>query len=249
MWNSPKVENGLGKRYQVEDLAVLITPMTILFDSRYLTPLKDMASEAILGSLDDEEFIFAWYQVFQALLEDIPVPAEGHTGIQEAIVADLLTNCCEQAIDETSFADGLDLFRQSAWQSIERLLISNNGQEMPSVLEKIGFNPAQEHPHLSPLLTRDVWHQLILGDGGLFDEFFWDTDWRLGGIMDLPPDEAHKLAKLTGIDLDVTHGLAHTPSPEEFATAEKYIIGLIHSREPDSQPSGISDADDESIPF
>ena len=228
MWNSPAKHSDSGKRYTLTDISVLIYPLDQLFDSISWRPVSQVVEEAILQPLEKEEFVYAVFQVMQAMLEGVAIPKGGHTGIQEAIVAELLEQTCEYVQAEVEEPDSADYARRAAWKSVEQLLVTE-ANPMPWILEDAGMtreDMSAPKPYLSDKLTVEVWGELF-SDSGLWDEFLWDVDWRFGAVMDLPPEVANSLAKTTGIDLDVVQALAHTPTPAEFQTAERYLRRVI----------------------
>ena len=230
MWNSPnKTSDGNGKRYQLEDIVVLVTPLDQILDASKDNSAHYYLGERILQQLERDEVVYSLYQVFDALLGETDVPDGGHTGIQEAWIAELLEQvyqgiCCE--IDDPEFGD---FNRKSAWQSIQRLLFVNVGSEapMPWMLEDVPIDLQASKPYLSESLTPEVWSHLLLGDGGLWDDFLWDTDWRMSEILDLPPATASQLSGEMGLDIEVVHSLAHTPSKAEVNMAEYFLRYII----------------------
>ena len=230
MWNSPdETPDGNGKRYKFEDIAVLVTPLDQILESSKEDSAEYYVGERILQQLERGEVIYSLYQVFDALLGETAVPKGGHTGIQEAWIAELLEHvyqgiCLE--IDDSNFGD---FYREAAWQSVQRLLIDNVDPEtpIPLILEDLPIDLQASKPYLSEALTEEIWSSLLLGDGGLQDEFLWDTDWRIGEILDLPPAAANQLSGDMGLDMEVVHSLAHTPSRAETNMAEHFLRYLI----------------------
>ena len=88
MWNSQFKTSDNGKRYSVEDVSVLLLTVDEILDQINSLPVADIVDEVILKRLEKNELIYALFQVFEAMLEDVSVPEKGHTGIQEAIVAE-----------------------------------------------------------------------------------------------------------------------------------------------------------------
>jgi len=225
MWNSPKRENKQGKRYHAKDLEVLIYPIDFILDSYAILKPQEIFQESILQTLEKDEFILTVYELFQALLEDVAVPEKGHTGIQEAMISEFLTYTFEVLIDEVKHPDPDDDTQNLAWQSIERLLMNRDQDPagIPRTLEEVGFTANETITYRSNRFTTEVWHDLILGEDGLWGEFLWDTDWRFTEIMDLPSDQAEALSEAMGINLDATHSLASTPSDASVEMAMSYI--------------------------
>jgi len=233
MWNSPRKSSDCGKRYKLAELSALVLPLDELLNLSKSVPVAEVVDERILHQLERDEFVFALYQVLDALLEETELPKKGHTGIQEAIIAELLNQahtkiCCE--LDNPEFGPSA---RKAVWNSVDRLLLGND--LTPWSLEEMELPTSQ--PYLSEQLTEEMWNEL-LGEGGLWDEFLWDSDWRVDSLMDLPPDRAKSIAETTGLDLDVVQALPHTPSAAELRMAEHYVSYVIWKGEVVSEQGG-----------
>lgn len=229
MWNSPHRKSKAGKRYDVRDISALISPLDQLLDFFDSSPVKDLVNEKILQRMEKEELIFGIYQVLQALLEDIPVPRKGHAGFHEAIIAELLNQTYGQIECELDDSDFGDSARKSAWESIRRLRMIKNSKEKAELwqLKGLGLNFESPRVHRSKKITSELWEDLLLGEGGLWDEFLWDDDWRMDSLMDLPEPAAKKVTNIMGLDLEVVHSLPHTPTRAELTMAEHYINYVI----------------------
>ena len=230
MWNSPnKTPDGNGKRYQLEDIAVLVVPLDQILEDSKEDSAPYYLGERILQQLERDEVIYSLYQVFDALLGETDVPNGGHTGIQEAWIAELLEYVYQGICWELDAPDFGDSNRQAAWQSIQRLLFDDVDPETqtPWILEDVPIDLQASKPYLSESLTKEIWSSLLLGNGGLQDEFLWDTDWRMSEILDLPPAAANQLSGDMGLDIEVVHSLAHTPSRSEANMAEYFLRYII----------------------
>ncbi len=230
MWNSPHSLSRAGKQYHPADLSAFVFPLDELRAMRGIRPVAEMVSESILCRLEWDELIYAVYQTLEALLEPIPVPEKGHSGIQEAIVAELLDQALGSVCSELELSWLGDSSRRMVWTSIDRLLVRSRSSEVDVswIFEDTGLDPAEPNPYLSEKMTLDVWERLTV-DGGLWDEFLWDDDWRMDAIMDLPPHLAEGLTQVTGIDLDVVQALPHTPGQSELDKAEQYLAQFLQS--------------------
>ncbi len=174
--------------------------------------------------MEKGEFIYALHEVFQALLEDIPVPEQGHPGYQEAMIVELLNQTLgsvEVELDDDEFGDTA---RRAAWTSIRLLLATQNENSEPNLglLDDLDIDPNDPRGYRSENLTREVWCDL-LGADGLENEFLWDRDWKTESIMDTDPAMAESVARWTGIDLKTVHAFPHTPSDAETRMAEHYL--------------------------
>lgn len=229
MWNSPQCKDRSGKRYQIQAIAALTHPLDMLLDFLDHMPVADVVDEKILQRMDRDELVFALYHVFRALLEDDPLPTDGHPGYQEAIVAELLAATNGRIVSELDDADGGDIARKAAWTNLYRLCQERDakGKKYLAQIEFLKVDIAEPQIHLSPKLNQDVWGDLILGDGGLWSEFLWDDDWRLDVIMDLPAAEAKKITELAGIDLDLVQKLPPSPTLSEVTVAMRYLRSVI----------------------
>jgi len=168
---------------------------------RDLSSIKDLVGEKILQRMEKEELIFGIYQVLQSLLEDIPLPTKGHAGFHEAIVAELLNQTYGQIVcelDDSTFGDSA---RKSAWESIRHLSMRKNSKGKPELwqLKGLGLNLESPRVHRSKKITSELWADLLLGEGGLWDEFLWDDDWRMDSLLDLPEPAAKKLPICSGL--------------------------------------------------
>lgn len=241
MWNSPNQSPKGGKRYGLADVSALILPLDRLLDqSRSMNP-ADLLEERILKRLERDEFVFSLFEVLQLLLEENPAPPKGHTGIQEAIIAELLSQSftivsCE--LDEPEFGS---LGRKAVWESIERLLIHRESDDpaLPWILEDAGMKLTDSQPYLSDKMTHEIWEELLLGENFLWAEFLWDADWRMDFLMDLDPDSAKNVTEMAGLDLDVVQALPNSPSAAELRMAEYYILYVVWKNEArcDGEPS------------
>lgn len=233
MWNSPHSLSKTGRRYRLEKISALVLPLDEILDQGTRGAISDIVDEAILKRIENHEFIFLIYQVLQALLEEVAVPKGGHTGNQEAMIAELLNQSYAKIVCELEMSDFGHSARKTVWTSIDRLLIHRDPAEpcLPSILEDAGLELSEPKPYLSEKLTREVWAELLLSEDFLLNEFLWDTDWRMGFIMDLHPDQAEALTKMAGLDLDVVQALPHTPNAPEFRMAEHYISYVIWKNE------------------
>ncbi|MDR1282318.1 MAG: hypothetical protein LBK99_16070 [Opitutaceae bacterium] len=233
MWNSPNQTTQKGKRYQIADITALTYPLDQMLERLELLSVKQMLHEPILQRLEKDEFIYALYQVLEALLEDVPIPPQGHTGTQEAIIAELLQQTYDSICGELEDSEMGGNARQDAWQTIDRLLIrcTPDDPQLPYVLQDLKIDVNSSRIHLSEKLTEEVWKELLLGEGHLWDEFLWDDDWRMDSLMDLPPATAKSVTHLARIDLETVHKLAHTPDKAEYNMAEYYIRYIIWKSE------------------
>ena len=230
MWNSP---NGKTK-YSIQDIAVLTYPLGLMLDLLDTDLVSDITNEPFLHSLTNEEFVYASYQVFQALTEDIPVPDKGHPGYQEAIVAELISQTNAHIVlelDEPSYSSSA---REAAWLSFTRLSPKTEvpGMRLPLEIEGIDLDFNDPDAYRSELLTRDVWENQILGDdGALWGDFLWDDDWRNAAVMDAPGPEAQALSELMSLDIDTVHALPPTPTNTEYQLAKYYLKDIVSKDE------------------
>jgi hypothetical protein len=121
----------------------------------------------------------------------------------------------------------------AAWKCYERLCanIDPDGNKSFDLLQDVELDLAGPRVYESPEITEEIWQHILIGDSGLWGEFLWDDDWRIGGIMDLPNRAAKSMAHRTGIDLDVVHRIPHTPSEAELRMARYFIQYVICSDE------------------
>jgi hypothetical protein len=232
MWNSPSGSKD-GKRYAFEEIRVLAHPLANLLETLQSMHVKDVVDEEILQQMDKEELIYAIYEVLHALLNSNPVPNDGHPGYQEAIIAELLNQTHTDVIQELKDSQLGSHARMAAWHSYERLCatIDPAGNKSSDLFPDLELDLANPRVYESPEITEEMWQDILIGDGGLWGEFLWDNDWRLSGLMDLPKRATKPITDLTGIDLEVVHRLAHTPSKAELRMAEYYIKYVIWSDE------------------
>jgi hypothetical protein len=237
MWNSPYSPSRSGKRYSVADLSALILPIDELLYLSHTEPIADLVGERILQRLDRGEFVYALYEVFEALTGDAPVPQGGHIGIHEAIIAELLHRSFDLVVCEIQMGEESESAREGVWQSVDRLLIQRNPYEpaLPWMLEDAGMTLEDPESYQLENITLAHWEALLCGDSPLFSEFLWDEDWRMDSLMDLPPDTAKWVTDLAGLDLEVVQALPHTPDEAELRKAEDYLRGLIDQVERECQ--------------
>jgi hypothetical protein len=233
MWNSPHSETKAGKRYRLRDLAALTYSLGNILDFLESSPVAVAVEESILQRMDRDELIYAIYQVVDALLEATPIPKGGHRGYHEAIIAELLHHTFELVTDEAKDATMGDSARKAAWTSLNAFCLTyeaKEGKQLPQ-LQDLGLNFDNPLVHRSKKITTDHWDDLLLGAGGLWDEFLWDDDWRMDHLMDRPTHETKNITALTGIDLETVHALPHTPTRAELDLAERYLRNVIRKSE------------------
>ena len=226
MWNSPDKLTEGGTQYAWKELTALSAPLLELWENRCSVPVRDLVGEAILGRLDPDELSYVIYQVLEALLEPVPIPEKGHTGIQEAIVAELLNQIEADVCREVADPGCGFMARFAVWNSVDHLLVRKNPHFSGAleVLEEFGVNPSDPFAYRSSRLTPDRWESLV---GLLQSEFLWDEDWRMDSLMDLAPEQSEAMAALIGLDLETVQSLSHTPSKGELEVAERYVSGLL----------------------
>jgi hypothetical protein len=233
MWNSPSCESEDGKRYEFEEIRVLVHPLEKLLETLESMRVKDVVDEQILHPMEKPELIYAIYEVLHALLSNNPVPQDGHPGYQEALIAELLNQTYVDVTQELKDSQWGSHARMAAWHSYERLCadIDSAGNRSFDLLLDIELDLANPKVYESPEISEDIWQDILIGDGGLWGEFLWDNDWRLSGLMELPKRTTKPITDLTGIDLEVVHRLAHTPSIAELRMAEYYLKYVIWNDE------------------
>ena len=255
MWNSPYNLSESGKRYRLEDISVLVYGLGGLRDHLPVTDVSDLVDEAILRRLEKDEFTFVLYQVFQALLEEVAVPEGGHTGVQEAMIAELLSQTHASVVSELEMEDFGHDARKTVWSSVDRLMIQRNPEEpcLPWILEDAGMKLSDPTPYLSEKMTPEMWEELLLSEDFLMNEFLWDTDWRMDSFMDAHPEQAAAVSKLAGLNLDVVQALPHTPNVAELDIAQSYINDLLRKDEElNRRLERVAEAEegrDDAIPF
>jgi hypothetical protein len=229
MWNSPRRTSRKGKRYSIQELEVLIHPLDQLLVVLDSSPVSESVGEPILKRMEKDELVYSLYEVFQALLEDTPVPKEGHTGYQEAIIAELLDQTLSLVQCERDDANGGDSARLAALRSFKLLAAQKdeNGKSSHWMLDDTRIDLDSPRAHRSTKLTDKIWSDLLLTEGGLWDEFFWDDDWRMDALLDAHPAAAKSVTQMAGIDLQTLHRLPHTPTPAETRMADQYLRYII----------------------
>jgi hypothetical protein len=225
MWNSPHKLDDAGLQYDIVEISALVYPVGFLMDQVEDSPPAYVFEEPIVCRMEKEEFVFALFEVMQALLEAIPIPEKGHTGYQEAIVFELLNACYGQIQIELDVPEFGDSARKAAWTSFDRLCLqSERGEAIrDAILEGLPLDTSDPAVHRSELLTPDIWYEIVVGEIGLPDQFLWDYDYRIDQLMDLPESITRETLENTGIDLEVVHKLPHTPTDSEFRTAKHYL--------------------------
>ncbi len=228
MWRSPESEGGVGRKYTPKELSALIYPVDHVLDILDHHSPEMALNEPILHKMDEDELIFGFYELFQALLTDLPVPKGEHPGYQEAMVAELLSQTYSLVETECEFEgdsdSGFDPFfgaaRRAAWTSY--LALCYHPESTENLIDDIDLDLSDPEVYLSSRLTREVW-DAILQTGGIFDALLWDTDWRLEIMLDRPEQTTEEVRKLMGYDLDIIHRLAPTPTPEQHQSALDYL--------------------------
>ena len=231
MWASTSDYYEDGRRYSVQELGPLIYPLDLLINmARNLTP-KGAFCQPILQRMEIGEVTFALYELFQALLEDIPIPPDGHPGFQGALIAELLSQmhaCIEMELEGGDPDNEIsEDSRRIAWETFLRFIPDSDDEGRPFAegwLEDHGVSPGERFPHLSPDLESEDWKDLL---DIVAWEFLADRDWEIEVLLDRSVEETAQLREMMGIDLDRVHRLPSTPSKEELASAMKYLDAVI----------------------
>jgi len=233
MWNSPYTFSESGKRYCLADLSVLVLPLDELLYLTKVGPVADQVSEGILQNLERGEFVYALFEVFEALTSDVPIPEGGHPGVHQALIAELLVQSFDKVVAEIEVGEGDYYIRKAVWRSVDRFAIHSDYDEpsLPCFLEDSGLKLSDPDIYRSDKITIDHWDELLAGESFLFSEFLADDDWRMDSLLDLHPDKAKMVTELVGLNLDVVHALPHTPNEEELEMAERYLIDVIRKSE------------------
>lgn len=228
MWNSPHKIDDAGLRYDIVEISALVYPVGLLMDQVEDSSPACVFEEAIVCRMEKEEFVFALFEVLQALLEAIPIPEKGHPGYQEAIVYELLNACYGQIEIELDVPEFGDSARKAAWTSFDRLCLQSERGEATrdAIFGGLPLDTSDPAVHRSELLTPDIWYEMVVGGMGLPDQFLWDYDYRIDQLMDLPESITRETLDKTGIDLEVVHRLPHTPTDPEFQQAQRYLQGI-----------------------
>ncbi|MBE2213984.1 MAG: hypothetical protein IAE82_08945 [Opitutaceae bacterium] len=239
MWNSPRQTSAGGKRYTPAEIAALLEPLGLMLDALRASAPVEVVTEPILQRMETGELVFATHEVFVALLDDTPVPAGGHPGYQEALIAELLDQCC--GLVELELAEAGDdpaaPARRAAWRSFAALCGEHDahGRRVYPLIEHLELIYDDAQVHLCPLLTADVWQEMLLGEAGsVAGEFLWDYDWRTEDFLEKRTvGQAWMVAEQAGTDLDLVHRLPRTPAPAELARARTHLRRLVaaHERE------------------
>ena len=98
---------------------------------------------------------------------------------------------------------------------------------MTWMLEGIPIKFQASEPDLSEFLTPEVWNFFLLGDGGLWDEVLWDTDWRMSEILELPLAAASQRSGEMGLEITVAHSLVHSPSVAEAKMVDYFLRSIL----------------------
>lgn len=233
MWNSPRQTSAGGKRYSLAELAALLEPLGLMLDALRTSPPPEVVTEPILQRMETEELVYAIDELFESLLNDLPHPAGGHPGYLEALIAELLDQCCgliELELSE-SLGTGASPARRAGWQSFASLCgqVDASGRRVYPMVEHLELIYDDPHVHLCPLLTADLWQEMLLGEhGSVAGEFLWDYDWRTESFLEnRPASEAWMVAEQTDTDLDLVHRLPRSPSPVELARARRRLDRLV----------------------
>lgn len=238
MWHSPRQPSEDGKRYTLGELAALLEPLGLLLDALRTSPPAEVVTEPILQRMETPELLFATHELFETLLGDQPHPPGGHPGYQEALIAELLDQCCGLVELELSepLGVGRGPARRAAWRSFLALCgqLDGLGRVVYPLIEHLELVYQDPGAHLCPLLTADVWQEVLLGESGsVACEFLWDYDWRSDDLMDrAPASRVWMVAEHAGTDIDRVHELPKMPSAAELSRARARLEELaeLHAR-------------------
>jgi hypothetical protein len=235
MWNSPRQLSPGGKRYTPAAIAALLEPLGLLLDALRTSAPVEVVTEPILQRMEVEELVFAAHEVFEALLGAAPVQAGGHPGYHEALIAELLDQCCglvELELAESSGGEAAPA-RRAAWRSFSLLCgeLDARGRRTYPLIENLELIYEDPDVHLCPLLTAEVWQDMLVGEAGsVAGEFLWDYDWRIEDFLEKrPAAQAWMVAEQADIDLDLVHRLPRYPTPDELAHAHAHLRQLVQA--------------------
>jgi len=183
MWNSPRQNTIGGKRYTHSEIAALLEPLELMLDALRMSPPSEVVTAPILQRMGKGELIFATHELFDALMGESVHPPGGHPGYLEALIAELLDQCC--GLVELELADDYGRTgapaRRAAWSSFAALCgeRGQNGQTRYPLIESLELLYDDPEVHRCPLLTAEMWQEILLGEAGsVAGEFLWDYDWR-----------------------------------------------------------------------
>lgn len=169
MWNSPRANESIGKTYNRAELTVLFDAADGLVMELPDDPdelVGEIAKEEALRHLTCGQLLWGLHEVFHALLRvDVPVPAGGHPGYQEAIIGELLERARDCVTVELDTGETWDS-RESVWTSVMRLRPNEACGKLRSAR-----------------VSRNRWNSLF---ELLYDEFLWDSDWRSDALQRSP---------------------------------------------------------------
>jgi hypothetical protein len=238
MWHSPRRLEDPVRSYSVAELAALIEPVGLVTDSLEQARVADVVGEPILQRMEPGELVFALQETFRALLEDTPPPVCGPPGYQQAIIAELLAQThglIELELLESPTAPS-DPARRAAWHSFTAFGCSRNeqGRRTHPTIEHLELLCDDPLAHRSPLLTAEIWWDMLLDPAtGVVGEFLGDDDWRMDWLLDRPRNETKWVLNEAGIDLDTLHQLPPTPTEGDMRAAREYLRGLTAWHEAD----------------
>jgi hypothetical protein len=234
MWNSPRQTSTGGKRYTPAEIAALLEPLGLMLDALRTSVPLEVVTEPVLQRMEERELVFATHEVFEALLGAEPAPAGGHPGYQEAIIAELLDQCCglvELELAESAGGDEAAPARQAAWRSFADLCGEHDahGRRTYPLIEHLELIYDDPQVHLCPLLTAEVWQEMLLGEAGsVAGEFLWDYDWRTEDFLaKAPAAQVWMVAETAGTDLSLVHRLPRNPNADELARARQHLRRLV----------------------
>lgn len=235
MWNSPRQRSPGGTCYTPAAIAALLEPLGLMLDALRTSAPVEVVTEPILQRMEAGELIFATHEVFEALLGATPVPAGGHPGFHEAIIAELLDQCCglvELELAESAGGEAAPA-RRAAWRSFALLCGEQDahGRRTYPLIENLELIYDEKEVHLCPLLTAEIWQEMLVGEAGsVAGEFLWDYDWRIEDFMEKrPAAQVWMVAEPAGIDLDLVHRLPRNPSAGELAQARAHLTRLVEA--------------------
>jgi hypothetical protein len=194
MWNSPRNHNLILAPKDIGALCLTVGQATLDFEEApcYVSEPYDKIDPRILA--------YESFRLMHTLVTNTPVPDEGNSAIEEALLYDILSCVFEVGSDQSRDRD------PNVRKSSESYVVTIN-----NLLRRAG---RRKQVSIPIKLDEEYWQCMVLDN-----LFFWDRDWQLGAPVINALSASSGFRNLVGIADDYFNIDMRIPTDEELRHA------------------------------